>query len=59
MVTLLCDAGERYRDSYFDDNWLAARDLGCGTEQSAVAQWIADGRIPPDAQRALLSHRVD
>jgi cysteine synthase A len=27
IVTLLCDSGERYRDSYFDTDWLVARGL--------------------------------
>lgn len=25
IVTLLCDGGERYRDSYFDDAWLSGK----------------------------------
>ena len=27
VVTLLCDSGERYRDTYYDDAWLAAENL--------------------------------
>lgn len=27
VVTLICDAGERYRDTYYDDAWLAAQGL--------------------------------
>lgn len=27
VVTLICDSGERYADTYFDDRWLAAHDL--------------------------------
>jgi cysteine synthase A len=27
IVTLLCDGGERYYGSYFDDAWLAAQGL--------------------------------
>lgn len=27
VVTLICDAGERYRDTYYDDAWLAAQEL--------------------------------
>ncbi|WP_083837752.1 PLP-dependent cysteine synthase family protein [Brachybacterium squillarum] len=25
IVTLLCDSGDRYRDTYFDDDWVAAQ----------------------------------
>ncbi len=27
VVTLLCDAGERYAHTYYDDQWLAAQGL--------------------------------
>lgn len=27
VVTLLCDGGERYHDTYYDDSWLAAQGL--------------------------------
>ena len=27
VVTLICDSGDRYRDTYFDEAWLAAHDL--------------------------------
>ena len=27
VVTLICDSGDRYCDTYFDDAWLAANDL--------------------------------
>lgn len=27
VVTLICDSGERYRSTYLDDHWLAARGL--------------------------------
>jgi cysteine synthase A len=27
IVTLLCDSGERYAHTYFDDDWLGANDL--------------------------------
>ena len=27
VVTLLCDSGERYADTYYDDGWLSAHDL--------------------------------
>ncbi len=27
VVTLLCDGGERYTHTYYDDAWLAAQDI--------------------------------
>lgn len=27
VVTLICDSGDRYADTYYDDGWLAAQDL--------------------------------
>ena len=27
MVTLLCDGGERYATTYYDDGWLAAQGI--------------------------------
>ena len=27
IVTLLCDGGERYADTYYDDAWLAAQGI--------------------------------
>ena len=35
VVTLICDSGERYRHTYYDDEWLVAQ--GC-----AVGPVIAD-----------------
>ncbi len=36
IVTLLCDGGERYRHSYYDDSWLQAQGLDCGPESDAI-----------------------
>ena len=47
IVTLLCDDGARYRDSYYDAAWLQAQGLDCGTESDALdalmdrAEWPA------------------
>ncbi len=53
IVTLLCDAGERYRQTYFDDAWLAREGLSCDAEQALLAGWIDDGVAPPQAAQAL------
>ncbi len=46
LVAILCDAGERYRDTYFDDGWLAAHDLSCERERALVARWLDAGEAP-------------
>jgi cysteine synthase A len=46
IVTLLCDDGERYRDTYFDDAWLATQGLTCTSEAAAVDAALDDGRLP-------------
>ncbi len=46
VVTLLCDDGERYRDSYFNDAWLQAQGLACGDEVAALDALLQQGRWP-------------
>lgn len=47
IVTLLCDAGERYRHSYFDDAWLAAHGLALDDASRAIAATAeAAGALP-------------
>jgi cysteine synthase A len=37
VVTLLCDGGERYAQTYYDDQWLA----GCGIDWRPAAERVA------------------
>jgi len=53
IVTVLCDGGERYGETYFDERWLAANDLRCDDERRWIAQWIDGGQTPAQAQSAL------
>jgi cysteine synthase A len=46
IVTLLCDDGERYRETYFDDAWLQAQGLACDGETAEVARLIDSGVWP-------------
>ncbi len=48
IVTLLCDDGERYRHSYFDDSWLAAQGLRCDAQRDAVSRLMDHGQWPAD-----------
>ena len=43
VVTLLCDSGARYRDSYGDDGWLAARGLDPAPYGATLARFQATG----------------
>lgn len=50
LVTLLCDGGERYAHTYYDDGWLAAQGIDVrpwtATLESFVAtgSWVEPGR---------------
>ena len=39
VVTLICDSGERYVDTYFNDDWLAAHDLQPGAYAEVLAEF--------------------
>ncbi|MCZ2290719.1 MAG: PLP-dependent cysteine synthase family protein [Burkholderiales bacterium] len=53
VVTLLCDGGERYRHTYFDEAWQRAQGLQSPAEQAAVERWIEQGRAPQELLAAL------
>lgn len=38
IVSILCDDGERYASTYFDDGWLAARGLDVAPAEAALAR---------------------
>lgn len=48
VVTLLCDGGDRYRHTYYDEAWLRAQGLDCEAEQRALSAWMSHGTPPPD-----------
>lgn len=45
VVTLLCDSGQRYRHTYYSEDWLRRAGLACASEQVAVAASLDSGRI--------------
>ncbi|MFO1329475.1 MAG: PLP-dependent cysteine synthase family protein [Rubrivivax sp.] len=49
VVTLLCDGGERYRHSCYDEAWQRSQGLESAAEQRAIEQWIDSGRAPAAA----------
>jgi cysteine synthase len=58
VVTLLCDGGDRYRHTYYDDGWLQAQGLGSAAEQQAVTAWIERGDRPAGLAGVLPSAGV-
>jgi cysteine synthase len=43
IVTLLCDGGERYADSYYSDQWLAELDLDLAPHTERLQSVLATG----------------
>ncbi|MEV4753498.1 PLP-dependent cysteine synthase family protein [Micromonospora sp. NPDC049559] len=46
VVTLLCDGGERYTDTYYSDEWVAAQGLELAPYRSIVERFLATGTWP-------------
>jgi cysteine synthase A len=44
VVTLLCDAGERYGDTYFDAGWLTSQGLDPSDSASVLREFERSGR---------------
>jgi cysteine synthase len=49
VVTLLCDGGERYAHTYYDDGWLAAQGLDLGPWTAALDGFATTGEWHPPA----------
>ena len=47
VVTLICDGGERYHDSYYDDAWLRAEGLEIAPWVAALDTWLETGHWAP------------
>lgn len=46
VVTLLADSGDRYADTYFDDDWLKKRDLDPGDASATLVEFERTGYWP-------------
>jgi cysteine synthase A len=40
IVSLLCDGGERYAHTYFDDGWLAEHGIDLAPHQPSLERWL-------------------
>jgi len=45
VVTLLCDSGERYRSSYYDDAWVADRGIDLAPYAAALDSFAETGEL--------------
>lgn len=43
VVTLICDGGERYAHTYYDDGWLAAQGLDVAPYTATLEKFVAGG----------------
>ncbi|GAB4589351.1 PLP-dependent cysteine synthase family protein [Nocardia sp. NPDC127526] len=43
VVTMLCDGGDRYAGTYFNDEWVAGQGLSLAEPESIIAEFIATG----------------
>jgi cysteine synthase A len=43
VVTLLCDSGERYRSTHYDDAWLECRGIRIGHAEEAMEGFFETG----------------
>jgi cysteine synthase A len=50
LVTLICDHGERYAGSYYNDNWLADQGPDLAGYERAIEAFLLSGiwRLPHD-----------
>ncbi len=46
VVTLICDSGNRYSDTYYDDAWIAAQGLDLTPYTIALNGFLATGALP-------------
>ncbi|WP_456695402.1 PLP-dependent cysteine synthase family protein [Aeromicrobium sp. P5_D10] len=46
VVTLLCDGGERYAHTYYDDNWLTSNNIDISPYTHALAEFDSTGVLP-------------
>ena len=45
LVSLICDAGYRYRHTYYDDAWVAAAGLDLGPGTAGLEAFLAGGEL--------------
>jgi uncharacterized peroxidase-related enzyme len=51
VVTLVCDGGDRYGDTYYDDGWLHAQGIDLAAEHARIEEFLATGKWHPAGLR--------
>jgi cysteine synthase A len=46
VVTLICDPGDRYADTYYADDWVAAQGLDLTPHLATIDRFLASGAWP-------------
>ena len=46
VVTLICDGGDRYAGTYYDDGWVAGQGLDLAPHLQALEAFLEDGAFP-------------
>jgi cysteine synthase len=46
VVTLICDGGERYAGTYYDDAWVAGQGMELGPYEDALETFLEQGAFP-------------
>jgi cysteine synthase A len=52
LVTLICDSGERYRSTYYDQAWLATAGIDCAPYEAMLEQFLAGGEFAANFEEA-------
>jgi cysteine synthase len=47
VVTLICDGGERYADTYYSDDWVTAQGMSMAPYLATLSAFFATGRLTP------------
>jgi cysteine synthase A len=47
IVSLMCDAGDRYAGSYYNPDWIAAHGLDSAPYEAVLADFFETGTWPP------------
>ena len=50
VVTLVCDGGDRYEDTYYDDSWLRAQGIDLAGERRRIEEFLMTGDWRPTAE---------
>lgn len=48
VVTLICDGGERYAGTYYDDDWVAGQGMDLSPYEDALAEFLSSGAFPAE-----------